>query len=146
MTVLVNSPWPSGTETYSSAQAQTQHPQLHHAKRAQSISAWGQQDSHIPTVFTWVGNAGRTPCSFHASWQKLTHLRQHRSACPQISAIEDAPRPELYSWHTAIYGKVFICISWSSVLPQLSKISMSHLSCLAAALPHLGLVQQWSVP
>lgn len=90
MTVLVNWPWPCETETYNSAQAQTQHLQLHHAKHAQSISAQSQQDCHafpqcspeLPVL------AGRTPCSFHAGWQKLTPLE----------AIAIRLSPDLCKW------------------------------------------------
>lgn len=134
MTVPVNSPWPSGTENYSSAQAQTHHLHLHRAKPAQSISP----DASLHRIHSAHRKARSPQNSPHTTL--LCETRPlwvaHRQYSPSIHLPEPCPTAaslQLHKLSISFFLSVQLMCPVLSTLPYHSHSQTgprSHLQCL----------------
>lgn len=126
MTVPVNSPWPSGTETYSSAQAQTYHPHLHHTKCAQSISP----DASLHCIYSAHRKACSPQDSLHTTplWEPRILWIAHRQYSPSIDLSKPCPTAgflQLYKLSISLFLSVQLICPILFTLPRDSSHSQT---------------------
>lgn len=107
--------------------------------------------SHIPTALTWVSSASRTPGSFHAGWQKLTHLERTSISSPPDLCSQGCTKTRTlllaysYLWQEHPLSLLDPCFT-TAVKNQHTPPMLPGHKLLQQAFHTWGWVQQLSVP